>query len=177
MSLSLSPAIHMPSTPPQTCARCRKPKPAEAFKSLNSTKAPLLKTCLPCRMYFRKHYSSKTGLPRSPRQSVHPQEDQEKRQRHGTDDSALGPRPSPSGPFDWGKNDSENQYLVSQSQVQPGPERNSDSSRAAQSEQANSIVNQVGDPSLSLFHLPQIDPDRSCPIDGCTSCFIYSIRV
>lgn len=57
MSLSLSPAIHMPSTPPQTCARCRKPKPAEAFKSLNSTKAPLLKTCLPCRMYFRKHVS------------------------------------------------------------------------------------------------------------------------
>ena len=47
----------MPSTPPQTCARCRKPKPAEAFKSLDPTKSPLLKTCLPCRLYIRKHVS------------------------------------------------------------------------------------------------------------------------
>ncbi|OJJ86236.1 uncharacterized protein ASPGLDRAFT_45289 [Aspergillus glaucus CBS 516.65] len=195
---------------PHICVRCRKPKPAEEFKSQDA-KAPF-KTCLPCRMYFRKHYSSRGRLPRFHRPSVHSQEDQEQ-QQHSTDDSRAEvgesqsergqaatspsrnmPRPLPPG---RGKNNSETQNprdpgsTVPQPQShqppsphpepQPdshqGPEHNSDTC-AAQSEQANSIIHQFADPyTLSLFALPQLDPDRSCPIDGCTSCFTYSIRV
>lgn len=108
------------------------------------------------------------------------------------------PCPLPPDPFDRGENDLENQnlrepgstvpqpqshpppspYFETQQDLYQGPERNSDLSCTAQSEQANSIIHQFADPySLSLFALPQLDPDRLCPIDGCTSCFTYSIRV